>query len=64
MKKETEVVTKQNMIIIFRGIPERREFQDILAYQLGSGFLGVQQKDGTMFIFPSDRIEEVIYTQE
>ena len=56
--------TKQSMIITFRGDPTPTLFEDIVAYQLGSGFIGVQTKEGKMYIYPSDRIESVIYTQE
>lgn len=56
--------TKQSMTITFRGDPTPTLFEDIVAYQLGSGFIGVQTKEGKMYIYPSDRIEFVIYTQE
>lgn len=56
--------TKQSMTITFRGDPIPTLFEDIVAYQLGSGFIGVQTKEGKMYIYPSDRIESVIYTQE
>lgn len=52
------------MTITFRGDPIPTLFEDIVAYQLGSGFIGVQTKEGKMYIYPSDRIESVIYTQE
>lgn len=56
--------TKQSIIITFRGDPTPTHFDDIIAYQLGSGFVGVQTKEGKMYIYPSDRIESAIYTQE
>lgn len=55
---------KQSIIITFRGDPALTQFDDIVAYQLGSGFVGVQTKEGKMYIYPSDRIEQIIYTQE
>lgn len=54
----------QDIEIIFRGDVGSRVFTSILGYQLGSGFLGVQTREGKLFIFPQDRIEEVIYTQQ
>ena len=54
---------KQDIVVTFRGTPEQLSLQDIVGYQLGSGFLGIQDKDGTMHIFPSDRIESAILTQ-
>ena len=54
----------QDIEITFRGVPGSRVFTDIEGYQLGSGFLGVMKKNGTMHIFPSDRIEEVVYNQQ
>lgn len=60
----TEQQTKQSITITFRGDPIPVIFDDVTSYQLGSGFLGVPTKDGKMYIYPSDRIEQVIYTQE
>lgn len=54
----------QNMTVTFRGDPEPVEFYGIISYQLGSGFLGVLDKDGTMHIYPSDRIEGAVLTQQ
>lgn len=55
---------KQSIQITFRGDPVSITYEDIVAYQLGSGFVGVQTKEGKMYIYPADRIESVIYTQE
>ncbi len=55
---------KQSITITFRGDPIPTQFNDIVAYQLGSGFIGIQTKEGKMYIYPSDRVEQIIYTQE
>jgi len=60
----TQQQSKQSAHITFRGDPVPIFFDDIVAYQLGSGFVGVQTKEGKMYIYPSDRIEQIIYTQE
>jgi hypothetical protein len=60
----TEQQSNQSAQITFRGDPIPVLFEDILAYQLGSGFFAVQTKEGKMYIYPSDRIEQIIYSQE
>lgn len=47
--------------INFRGNPEPVFFENIVGYQLGSGFLGVMV-DTRTFIYPSDTIEYVVHT--
>jgi hypothetical protein len=47
--------------INFRGNPEPVVFDEIIGYQLGSGFLGVMVGQHT-FIYPSDTIEYVVHT--
>lgn len=34
-------------------------YENAIGYQLGSGFLGVQAVDGSMTIFPQERIRQV-----
>lgn len=34
-------------------------FENAIGYQLGSGFLGVQAEDGSMIIYPQERIRQV-----
>lgn len=34
-------------------------FENAIGYQLGSGFLGVQAADGSMIIYPQERIRQV-----
>lgn len=34
-------------------------FENAIGYQLGSGFLGVQAADGTLTIYPQERIRQV-----
>ena len=34
-------------------------FENAIGYQLGSGFLGVQAQDGSMSIYPQERIRQV-----
>jgi len=62
--KENMEEATQKIEIYFRGVPESKVFYDIIGYQLGSGFIGVQMKNGVMYIYPSDRVDEVIFTQE
>ena len=52
---------KVNMTIHFRGNPQSVTFEDIIGYQLGSGFLGVMVGN-TTYIYPSDTIDNVIHT--
>ena len=64
MNEVKEIAVTQHLTIHFRGIPEGKKFEDILGYQLGSGFAGVMTKDGNTYIYPSDRIEEMVLTTE
>lgn len=50
---------KQDIEIHFRGTPDVATFENIIGYQLGSGFLGVMA-DTRTFIYPSDTIEYVV----
>lgn len=34
-------------------------YENAIGYQLGSGFLGVQAADGTLTIYPQERIRQV-----
>ncbi len=34
-------------------------YENAIGYQLGSGFLGVQAADGTLTIYPKERIRQV-----
>lgn len=54
----------QHLTLTLRGNPEAVVYEDIVGYQLGSGFIGIIQRDGSMRIIPSDRVEEVVITIE
>jgi hypothetical protein len=54
--------TEQHITIDFRGNPESKVFEDVLGYQLGSGFIGVMCKDGNTYIYPSDLVYQVVHT--
>lgn len=55
---------EQHITITFRGNPEDKVFEDILGYQLGSGFLGVMCRDGNTYIYPQDQIYQIVHTQK
>lgn len=54
----------QHITLTLRGDPEDKLYENIMGYQLGSGFFAVIQSDGNMLIIPSDRIEQVVLTTE
>ena len=41
-----------------------KRFDNAIGYQLGSGFLGVQAQDGSMHIYPQERIRQVTVTPQ
>lgn len=55
--------TIQTLEITFRGNPIPETYEDVLGYQLGSGFVGVMTKEGKTIIFPQDLVEMVVHTQ-
>lgn len=55
---------EQHITISFRGNPEPKVFEDILGYQLGSGFIGVMVRNGNTYIYPADQVYEVVHTQK
>jgi uncharacterized protein YrrD len=53
----------QHIEFYFRNDPAPQDFEDIMGYQLGSGFFAVMTREGKTFIYPQDLIEKVILTQ-
>lgn len=51
----------QHAEVFFRD-GEKLTFEDIIGYQLGSGFIGVLTREGRTHIYPSDRVYEFILT--
>ena len=49
----------QDIVIAFRKDLDTVQYENIIGYQLGSGFLGVIKSDGNSVIYPQDLILQV-----